>query len=291
MRSVLRSSGGVTAALVASWTALSCGGGGETVIRAVDTAGMVAIPTSDVLVAGESVRVESFWIDAHEVSNDEFARFVAETGFVSEAERIGNSVVFSFDAYARGEMPFSIVDGACWNHPSGPDSDLEGKGDHPAVHISWNDAVAYAEWCGKRLPTRAEWIAAARGGLEDALYPWGDELRPEREHRMNAWQGVFPVEDHALDGFRGTAPVGSFPANAYGVHDLSGNVWEWTSERRREGDGPEAELAEKRGGSFLCRERAAEGFHACRGYRVSSYEWSPIINGNDNIGFRCAASR
>lgn len=251
---------------------------------------MVEIPEGGIVVDEEFVRVPAFLMDQYEVTNAEFETFVQATGFVSEAERIGNSVVFVHGAVGRGLAPFEVVAGVSWKHPSGPESDLVGKSDHPAVHISWNDAMAYAEWCGKRLATRNEWIRAASAGVDGALYPWGNELQPKRQYMMNCWQGVFPVEDKALDGYRGTSPVGSFPPNAFGLYDVAGNVWEWLAERASLGDGPDDQVAEKRGGSFLCREEAALGFHACKGYRVSSFEWSPISNGNDNIGFRCVRS-
>ena len=154
--------------------------------------------------------------------------------------------------------------------------------------MSWNDAKSYAEWAGKRLVTRAEWIHAASGGKPGARYPWGDELQPGSSPMMNSWQGVFPVEDTGLDGFRGTSPAGTYPPNGFGLHDLSGNVWEWTAGRDSFGDRPEDEVAEKRGGSFLCREEATLGFHACQGYQISSFEWTSISEAHNHVGFRCA---
>ncbi|QDV06308.1 Serine/threonine-protein kinase pkn1 [Planctomycetes bacterium Poly30] len=251
---------------------------------------MAAIPAGTVKVEGKTVTVEPFLMDRFEVTNREFESFVKATGFVTESERIGNSVVFFHENARRGLHPFEVVKGATWRHPSGPDSDLRGKSDHPVTHVSWNDAAAYAEWCGKRLATRAEWIHAASGGEEGRLYPWGDEVLPGRRHMMNCWQGTFPLEDEGLDGYRGTAPVGTFPPNGYGLHDVAGNVWEWMGERATVGDGPDDELAMTRGGSFLCREEAAPGFHACHGYQLDRFEWNPISNGNDNIGFRCVKS-
>lgn len=251
---------------------------------------MVEIPEGGLVADGSFVKVPAFLMDKYEVTNAEFEAFVSDTGFVTEAERIGNSVVFIHGNAAIGQPPFDVVRGASWRHPAGPESDLVGKSDHPAVHISWNDATAYAAWCGKRLATRNEWVRAVSAGVEGAIYPWGNELQPKRQFMMNCWQGNFPVEDQAQDGYRGTSPVGSFPPNAFGLYDVAGNVWEWLSERTSLGDGPDDQVAEKRGGSFLCREEASMGFHACKGYRVSSYEWSPISNGNDNIGFRCVKS-
>lgn len=262
--------------------------------RRVDTARsvkrMVEIPEGGIVVDGEFVRVPGFLMDKCEVTNAEFESFVLDTGFITEAERIGNSVVFVHGNAVKNEQPFEVMRGASWRHPAGPNSDLVGKSDHPAVHISWNDAMAYAEWCGKRLATGHEWTRAASAGVDGAIYPWGNEIQPKRQHMMNCWQGVFPIEDQALDGYRGTAPVGSFPPNAFGLYDVAGNVWEWLADRASVGDGPDDQVAQKRGGSFLCREEAARGFHACKGYRVSGSEWSPISNGNDNIGFRCVKS-
>ena len=251
---------------------------------------MVEIPEGGIVVEGKFVRVPGFLMDKCEVTNAQFETFVRDTGFITEAERIGNSVVFIHGNAAKELPPFDVVAGVSWRHPSGPESNLVGKSDHPAVHISWNDATAYAEWCGKRLATRNEWIRAASAGVDGAVYPWGNDLKPKRQFMMNSWQGVFPLKDEAQDGYRGTSPVGSFPPNAFGLYDVAGNVWEWLAERASLGDGPDDQVAEKRGGSFLCREEAALGFHACKGYRVSSFEWSPISNGNDNIGFRCVRS-
>lgn len=252
--------------------------------------GMVEIPAGQVTIDGKVVPVKPFLMDRFEVTNREFQAFVRATGYVSESERIGNSVVFLHGNPAQKLHPFEVVKGASWRHPAGPGSDIRGKADHPVTHISWNDAMVYAKWCDKRLATRLEWIHAASGGQEGQLYPWGNELMPRQRYMMNHWQGDFPVEDRGLDGYRGTAPVGTFPPNAFGLHDVAGNVWEWLGERATVGDGPDDELAEKRGGSFLCRENAVRGFHACHGYQLDKYEWSPISNGNDNIGFRCVRS-
>lgn len=241
-----------------------------------ETGDMVEIP-------GDGT-VEPFAIDAHEVTNREFAAFVEATGYVTDAERIGNSVVFDVEA---PELHV-VLEGAHWRAPAGPGTNLDGMADHPVVHVSWNDATAYAAWRGCRLPTKAEWTVAARGGLDAPIYPWGDELRPGGEHRMNAWQGAFPVEDRALDGFTRTSPVASFPPNGYGLFDMAGNVWEWTADRFGGESSGAPVFAEATGGSFRCRERAVPGHRACRGYRIGSSQTKLLDDGNDNVGFRCA---
>lgn len=256
---------------------------------APDRTGMVKIPGGSVTVREQTIQVEPFWMQEREVTNDEFATFVEATGYVTQAEKIGDSVVFHYDRGVRGQ-PFvhDVVKGADWRHPLGPDSTIDGRGDHPVIHVSWYDASAYANWRGQRLPTGAEWLFASMGGLEGQKYPWGQTLRPGRLHPMNAWQGTYPVEDSGLDGYRGTAPVGSFPANGYGLFDMSGNVWEWTAEVRASGSRPEDRVGEVRGGSFLCRERAIPGESPCRGYEIGSAQWKALSDGNHNVGFRCA---
>jgi len=249
---------------------------------------MVDVPGGSVDFGGLVVDVAPFRIDRHEVTNDAFAAFVDATGYETDAERIGNSVVFFHDFAARGGEPFQLVEGADWRHPSGPGSDLDGRGDHPVVNVSWSDARAYAAWAGARLPTAHEWILAARGGLEAPTYPWGDELRPDGVHMMNAWQGSFPDADAGLDGHLGTAPVMSYPPNGLGAHDLAGNVWEWTDSVAADERSGAARAAVTLGGSYLCRERAAEGYHACRAYRIGVSELKPIEDGNNHVGFRCA---
>src|SRR3954452_12869156 len=181
------------------------------------------------------VRLGPFGIDPHAVTNDRFAVFVEATGHVTDAERYGWSFVFGGllpddfeDTRGVAESPWwRQVHGADWRHPEGPHSDLSGRGDHPVVHVSWNDAQAYCLWSGTRLPTEAEWEHAARGGLKQAALPWGDELTPAGEHRCNIWQGNFPDLNTAKDGFIGTAPVHAYKPNDYGLHNVAGNVWEW----------------------------------------------------------------
>ncbi len=274
------------------------------------------------------VRVDGFWMDAREVTNDQFAEFVAATGYVTVAERppraedfpgappenlVAGSIVFTpppeavplRDVTGMAHLQWwAYVPGACWRHPEGPDSDLAGRGDHPVVHMAFDDAVAYAAWAGKRLPTEAEWEFAARGGLAGAMYPWGDAFRPDGTWMANTWQGRFPVEDSAADGFRGVAPAGRYPANGYGLFDVAGNVWEWCSDWYRPDtyaddlgkgvvvspQGPDSSFdpAEpgqakrvQRGGSFLC----SDGY--CARYIVGTRGKGEISSATNHIGFRC----
>ncbi|WP_030600148.1 formylglycine-generating enzyme family protein [Streptomyces fulvoviolaceus] len=246
------------------------------------------------------VTVSPFRIDPYAVTNDRFARFVEETGHVTEAERFGWSYVFAGflpGALRRGaarpaQTPWWCgVDGACWRAPEGPGSTVAERGDHPVVHVSWNDAVAYCGWAGVRLPTEAEWEYAARGGLEQARYPWGDELTPGGAHRCNIWQGHFPTKNTAEDGYRGTAPVDAFSPNGFGLFNVSGNVWEWCADRwgtehgtrpRTDPSGP-ARGASKviRGGSYLCHRSY------CNRYRVAARTSNTPDSTTGHMGFRC----
>jgi formylglycine-generating enzyme required for sulfatase activity len=247
------------------------------------------------------VALDAFRIDAHAVTNDAFAAFVDATGWVTDAERFGWSFVFG------GLLPDDFPDtravvgaewwkqvfGADWRHPEGPHSELDGRGDHPAVHVSWHDAVAYCRWTGTRLPTEAEWERAARGGREGAAFPWGDDLEPGGEHRMNVFQGKFPAHDTGADGFVGTSPVGAFAPNDLGVHDATGNVWEWCADwfatdayTRHDAHGPRGPVTGdrrvQRGGSYLCH------ISYCRRYRVSARSASEPTSSTGNAGFRVA---
>ena len=276
------------------------------------------------------VRVAGFWIDRHEVTNARFRDFVAATGYVTMAEKpvdwetlkeqmpagtpkppadklVPGSLVF---VPPPGPVPLTDYGrwwkwtaGADWRHPDGPASDLAGRDDHPVVHVSWEDAAAFVRWAGGRLPTEAEWEFAARGGLAGKRFEWGDETPTDADGgRANVWQGDFPHRNRKVDGFAGTAPVGRFPANGYGLHDLSGNVWEWCGDWYRPdayagrgkltvnptGPGGSYDPAEpgvpkrvSRGGSFLC--------HAtyCESYRPAARQGTAADTGSSHLGFRC----
>lgn len=254
-------------------------------------------------------RVDPFWIDRTPVTNAAFARFVAATGYVTVAELqplaedypdadpallVPGSLVF-----VQPQGPVGLRDarawwaylpGADWRHPHGPGSDLTGLDDHPVVQVAWEDAVAFARWAGKDLPTEAEWEFAARGGLHDAIYPWGDDATPGGRHMANTWQGRFPFENTAEDGFDRTSPVGSFPANGYGLYDMAGNVWEWTETPYTLGagrpaccqaSGAGARQRVVKGGSHLC----APSY--CHRFRPSARQGEDVDTATSHIGFRC----
>jgi formylglycine-generating enzyme required for sulfatase activity len=248
------------------------------------------------------VELAAFQIDRFALSNRRFTEFVDATGWQTDAERFGWSFVFGGllpDDFpptrgVAGSPWWRQVMDSDWRHPEGPHSDISDRPDHPVVHVSWNDARAYCAWSGTRLPSEAEWEAAARGGLDGQPFPWGDELEPSGEHHMNVFQGDFPGENTGADGFVGTAPIHSFPPNGHGLHNPTGNVWEWCADWldvnyynvSPESDplGPANGTSRvQRGGSYLC--------HAsyCRRYRVSARFGSDPESSTGNVGFRVAA--
>ena len=251
----------------------------------------------------QAVYVDAFSIDAYAVTNAQYDAFVSATGHVTEAEGFGWSFVFG--GLLPDEFPLTRgvvgaewwrqVYGADWRHPEGPHSDISARADHPVLHVSWNDANAYCAWTGLRLPTEAEWERAARGGLDGQRYPWGDDLVPAGEHRCNVWQGTFPNQNTAADGFVGTAPVDAFGPNGFGLYNVVGNAWEWCSDwfavprggaaaRVRNPYGPAAGTNRvMRGGSYLCHESY------CFRYRVAARSSNSPDSSTGNLGFRCAA--
>jgi formylglycine-generating enzyme len=250
------------------------------------------------------VKIDSFRISSCAVTNAQFQTFTRATGYVTEAEKFGWSFVFHLlvsEETARKirHAPqqaswWLVVGGACWMKPEGLDSGIEDRMDHPVVHISWNDAMAFCEWSSTRLPTEAEWEYAARGGLQGKLYPWGDVLKPHGEHMCNIWQGKFPIKNHASDGYIGTAPARSFEPNGYGLYNVSGNVWEWCADwfspdyhLQTASDNPryttETGRRSMRGGSYLCHRSY------CNRYRVAARSANTPDSSTGNCGFRVAA--
>ena len=275
------------------------------------------------------VSVDGFWMDQHAVTNEQFARFVHETNYVTVAERELNpedfpgapreNLVPGALVFRKSEGPVDLrnyvnwwvwTPGACWSHPQGPQSSIKGIEQHPVVHVAYEDAEAYAAWAGKSLPTEAEWERAARGGLEGKKFTWGDEHFPNGKAMANSWQGEFPWQNLLVDGFEGTSPVGSFPPNGYGLFDMAGNVWEWTSdwyvtshkdetspsccgpthnpriaakEKSYDPRQPNFRIPRKvvKGGSHICAP------NYCLRYRPAARQPQMIDTGMSHVGFRC----
>jgi formylglycine-generating enzyme required for sulfatase activity len=270
--------------------------------------------------------VAAFHMDRYPVTNDDFAAFVEETGYVTLAERAPNAADYP-DAPAETLVPgslvfhrtagpvdlrdwsqwWSYVPGAQWRHPEGPDSAIEGRGNHPVVHVAYEDALTYAEWAGKELPTEAEWEFAARGGLDRAKFVWGNQMEPGGKVLANTWQGEFPWQNLLTDGYERTSPVGAFPPNGYGLYDMAGNVWEWTCDWYRSAHAsaskgaccsawararidesydpgqPQVRIPRKvlKGGSHLCAP------NYCLRFRPAARSPQMIDSSMSHLGFRC----
>jgi formylglycine-generating enzyme required for sulfatase activity len=274
------------------------------------------------------VAVDGFWIDEHQVTVAEWRRFIKATGYVTMAERpldaddypdadsallVPGSLVFH---RTRGPVPldnymnwWSYVPGADWRHPEGPNSSLDGRDRHPITHVAWEDVSAYAVWAGKALPTEAEWEFAARGGLEGKVFTWGDEFAPRGRMMANTWQGEFPWENQLLDKFERTSPVGTFPPNGYGLYDMAGNVWEWTSDfyspqhdepqhaccgpaTNPRVTSPDMSYETGRPGENIPRRVVKGGSHLCAPnyclrYRPAARQAQAVETSTGHIGFRC----
>lgn len=310
--------------------------------RAADLSGMIYIKGGTFNMGGDNsqamadeypkhmVKVKAFWMNKTDVTNAQFAAFVKATGYITTAEKkvdwgelkktlpagttkppdsalLPSSLVF---AATKGPVDLNNYSawwqwrrGADWRHPQGPESNIKGKDNYPVVQVSWYDAQAYCKWAGKRLPTEAEWELAARGGLKDNIYPWGNEPVNSSKAKANTWEGNFPYRNTKKDGYMGLAPVGSFAPNGFGLYDMAGNVWEWCSDwysadyykhlaghltvnpigasQSYDPDEPSVPKRSLRGGSFMCNDSY------CSGYRVARRMKSSPDTGLENTGFRC----
>jgi formylglycine-generating enzyme len=276
------------------------------------------------------VTVDGFWMDEHPVTNAEFRRFVKATDYITLAERPPNPSDYpgvDLAVLVPGSLVFrrpsqrvslndyhtwwAYVPGACWKHPEGPQTTLHGRDHHPVVHLAYADAEAYATWAEKSLPTEAEWEFAARGGLEGASFVWGDEFAPKGRMMANTWQGEFPWQNLKTDGYEGTSPVEAFPPNRYGLYDMAGNVWEWTSDfftsrhpdevakpccipRNPRVESAEQSMVENQPGAQLPRKVLKGGSHLCAPnyclrYRPAARQGEMIDSSASHIGFRCIA--
>lgn len=289
--------------------------------KTVDTNNMIWLePNSFVMGSDQGLpdespahelRLSGFWMDRFEVTNEEYKQFTEATGYKTFSEKVGDSLVFSSPeqnhAMRMGPLDWwKLEQAADWKSPQGQGSSIEGKLDHPVVHVNYDDAAAYCQWKDKELPTEAQFEYAARGGKTGKIYSWGNQPLQETGKVSNTWQGNFPLENDAADGYLTTAPVGSFPANDFGFHDLSGNVWEWVQDwyhpqyyamspsRNPSGvaeadsiDPNEPSIAKRsiRGGSFLCAE------NYCSGFRVSARMPADPITATNHTGFRCVVNQ
>jgi formylglycine-generating enzyme len=292
----------------------------------VSAAGMVRVPGGTFRMGSDDfypeerpahdVDVDAFWIDQTPVTVAAFGKFVAATGYVTTAEQAPNANDYPGadpDLLVPGSLVFrrtdgpvplddyrnwwSWVPGADWRHPEGPASAAGGREQHPVTHVAYADALAYAEWAGKRLPTEAEWECAARGGLDGAIYTWGNDVTPDGHMMANTWQGEFPWQNLALDRYEGTSPVGAFPANGYGAFDMAGNVWEWTTSRYTAGHQARAACCAPQGfqpaaGGQFPRHVIKGGSHLCAAnyclrYRPAARQGETVETSTCHLGFRC----